>query len=293
MSFGNIEKSRYKGRPTNLFLVRYGSAPNSYYAYTDAEKTIIHNGTEFTPLAITRGKITASGTLDKAAIEVRSTLNIPLAEHFRVYPPAQVVNITILQGHLSDPDAQFLVAFAGRVVSAKRDNNELVLSCEPVSTSLKRVGLRRHYQYSCPHVLYGEMCRASKAAATKSVTVSSASGTTVTLPEGWETDERIPKYLNGMIEWENSAGDTEVRTILRVDIVGGRNLVVSGTTRDLKAGSPARVILGCNHGLWKNANGVGLTQMTDCHFLHNNIKNFGGCFAIPTKNPIGLTNQFY
>ncbi|MEN3144644.1 hypothetical protein ABDF71_21880 [Ochrobactrum sp. WV_118_8] len=291
MSFGGIEKTRYKGRPTNLFLVRYGAAPNSFYAYTDAEKTIINGGIEYTPIAITRGKITASGTLDKSQLEVRATLNIPLAEHFRVYPPSQVVNITIYQGHLSDPDSQFLVAYAGRVVSAKRDGHELVLSCEPVSTSLKRIGLRRHYQYSCPHALYGERCQASKAAATMGATVESVNGTTIVLPDGWVTPERASKYVNGMVEWENKGGDTEIRTILQVG--DGRHLIVSGTTRDLKAGSPIRVILGCNHGLWKNANGIGLDQKTDCHFVHNNIKNFGGCFAIPTKNPIGLTNQFY
>lgn len=289
MSFGSKERSRYQGRPTNLFLVRYGSAPSSYYAYTDAEQDITHDGVTYRPLAITRGKITASGSLDKSTLEVRSTLNIPLAEHFRVYPPSQVVNITIYQGHLSDPSAQFLVAFAGRVVSAKRDNNELIMSCELVSTSLKRVGLRRNYQYSCMHALYGDMCKASKTAATKVTTVVAISGSSVTLPIGWETAERAEKYLNGMVEWQNSMGDIEIRTILRVS--DGNTLVLSGVPRDLAVDSEISVILGCNHGLWKSAGG--LDPKTDCHYLHDNIHNFGGCFAIPTKNPIGLTNQFY
>ncbi|MEL4071747.1 hypothetical protein WKW50_16505 [Ochrobactrum sp. GPK 3] len=252
-----------------------------------------NNGVEYTPIAITRGKISVSGTLDKSQMEVRSTINNPLAEIFRVYPPSQVVNIVIYQGHLSDPDAQFLVAWSGRVVSARRENHELILACEPVSTSLKRVGLRRHYQYTCMHVLYGDQCRASKVAATKAVIVQSvdAKGSTVVLAEGWETDARAPKYLNGLFEWINSAGDLETRTILRV--TNNRELLLAGYARDLSAGMSANAVLGCNHGLYKNANGIGLTEETDCYYLHNNMRNFGGCAFIPTVNPVGLSNHFY
>ena len=134
-----------------------------------------------------------SGTLDKAAMEVRMTLNVPLAEHFRVYPPTQTVNLTIFQGHLSDTATQFLVAWTGRVISSKRTDNELIITCEPISTSMKRVGLRRHYQYSCMHVLYGSWCKANKAAASRTVSVASVAGTTITLPGGWDTDERTSK----------------------------------------------------------------------------------------------------
>lgn len=290
MSFGGTEKSRYRGRPTNLFFVRYGSSPGSFYAYTDADRKVVHNGVEYQPIAISRGKIVASGSLDKSAMEVRCSLSSPMAELFRVYPPSEVVNITIFQGHLSDPDAQFLVAYTGRVVGSSRERNELVLSCEPISTSLKRVGLRRHYQYSCPHALYGPQCRASKEAATTVTSVLSISGVNVTLISSWATPDRAEKYLNGMIEWTNASGDTEVRTILRV--TDGVTLTLTGNTRGLKAGAQVKVILGCNHGLWM-AGGGGLDQMTDCHFLHGNIQNFGGCPFIPKKNPIGLANQYY
>ncbi|MBK3745243.1 DUF2163 domain-containing protein [Paraburkholderia aspalathi] len=290
MSFGTIEDSRYRGQPTNLFHIRYGAAPNSYYAYTDAEQQITNDGIVYEPLAISRSKIVITGTMDRTAVEVRCTLNTPMAELFRVYPPSQVVNITMYQGHLSDPDKQFLVAFAGRVISAKRAKNELVLSCEPVTTSMRRVGLRRHYQYSCMHALYGDWCRASKDAATKLTTAASIAGTSLTLPAGWETDERALKYLHGMVEWTNGAGDVEIRSIIRVQ--NTNTLLLSGNLADLKPGMEVKVILGCNHGLYLNPDGS-LASMTDCHFLHGNIQNFGGCGFIPTKNPIGMANNYY
>lgn len=289
MTFGAISESRYNGRITNLFHVRYGEAVNSFYAYTDAEAPVTHNGVVYTPLPITRGKIIASGSLDKSVVEVKCSLKTPMAELFRVFPPSQVVNITIYQGHLSDPDAQFIAAYSGRVVSNTRNENQLILTCESIVTSLKRVGLRRHYQYSCPHVLYGDKCRASKAAATSQVTVESVSGMIVTLPAGWTTAERAVKYVNGTFEYQNHAGDREIRSILRV--TNGRELLLTAAPRDLRPGAVCDIVLGCNHGLWRAAGG--LSPETDCHFLHNNIKNYGGCSFIPTKNPVSTLNIYY
>lgn len=292
MSFDAISRSRYKGRIVNLFKVVYGSAPNSYYAFTDAEQEVFNptDGIVYEPVAVTRSKITASGSLDKQSLEVRLSLNNPLAEHFLVYPPSQVVNITIYQGHLSDPDAQFIAAYSGRVVSNTRDTNQLILTCEAVSTSMKRIGLRRHYQHSCPHVLYGKMCRANKQNATRKATVESVRGMIVTLRAGWETSERSVKYVNGIMEWQNNAGDREIRTVLRVE--NGNRITITAAPRDLRVGQEVDMILGCNHGLWRHENGQ-LKQETDCHFLHNNIHNFGGCPFIPTKNPVSTLNVYY
>lgn len=291
MSFADIEKSRRKGRPVNLFYVRYGESPGSFFAYTDSEKEIQNSGVTYRPLAMTRGKIAVSGKLDKAALELRMTLNTPMAELFRVYPPSHVVTVTIFQGHLSDPNKQFLVAWTGRIISAKRTDNELVLTGEPINTTMKRVGLRRHYQYSCMHVLYGDQCRANKAAATKQSTIVSTANNSITLPADWETDARALKYVGGMIEWLNAAGDRESRTILRV--INTTKLVVTGFMRDLAPGDTVNVVLGCNHGFYMNEDKTGLDQKTDCHFLHENIHNYGGCPFIPTKNPVGQLNNYY
>jgi hypothetical protein len=48
------------------------------------------------------------------------------------------VSLIIRQGHIGDPDSEFLVIWAGRIVAAHREGGEAVLSGEPVSTSLRR-----------------------------------------------------------------------------------------------------------------------------------------------------------
>lgn len=294
MAFTLFERSRHKAKPVNLYLFTYGDGPKSFYAYTDAEQEIVFgidgvgDPIAYQPVPIDRGTYTSSGTLDKSTIEVKIPQNLPLAELFRVYPPSQVVTLIIRQGHLSDPDNQFLVCWSGRVLSCSREDNEAKLSCEPISTTMKRPGLRRPYQYGCPHVLYGPECRANKAAATTTVTPISFTGGVMVMPNGWDTSARKLKYIGGMVQWTSTNGDTVLRTILQVDGDGHNTLTLSGTIDTLAEGAPVNVILGCNHQA-----GVGPQPNGDCYPLHNNIHNFGGQMWIPMKNPIGLRNQYW
>jgi hypothetical protein len=279
MAFGDIEQTRDQREPVNLFLFRYGEAPGAYYAYTDNETVIILDGIEHQPIPVMRGNVQASGTLDKTALEIRTHQNSEIAELFKVYPPAYVVSLVIKQGHVGD--GEFLVVWSGRILSCSREGTEAKLTCEPISTSMRRPGLRRHYQFGCPHVLYGPDCRADKSAATIAVTVSGVdqANHAINLTSGWEDPAVIPDYLGGLIEWESSAG-TEVRTIMNI-ADNGVTVFLSGPPRELAAGGSVNVVKGCPH----NEDG--------CSRIHNNIVNYGGQLWIPLKNPIGLVNNFY
>lgn len=284
MSFETYEESRALGEPVDLFYFRYGSLPGAFFAYTDAEEPVNFLGVEYVPLTIKRGDINASGTLDKSALLLNCPMNSGIADLYRVYPPGQVISIIIRQGHINDPDGEFPVIFTGRVLQCKRDGSEAELTCEPIATSMRRSGLRRNWQLSCPHVLYGPQCRASKLAATTAhVVVNIPSATRITLTDGWYDAINPVKYIGGMVEWETSIG-MESRTILR--IIDLKTLILSGPTPSLLAGDTISVILGCNHQL-----GAGPQPDGDCGPLHNNYNNFGGHPWIPTENPIN-TNPF-
>lgn len=277
MTFSAIETSRQKGEPVTLYLFAYSETGR--FAYTDAEQPIDYDGITYEPIPIMRDGIASSGTLDKSALAIRMPRDVELSELFRVYPPSQVVTLVIRQGHLSDkPEPEFLVVWSGRVLSAGREGDECVVSGEPVSSSLRRAGLRRHYQLGCPHVLYGPQCRADRAASSVTATVASIAGTAITLSAGWNGAFSAVKFTQGLVEWQNASGGTERRKILSVS---GNTLLLGGLPRDLEAGETVTALLGCNH------------QMSDCADLFNNIHNFGGCPWIPTVNPIGFRNQYY
>lgn len=287
MTYAAFEESRDDGGPVQCFLFRYGTEAGEYYAYTahTDDITIDHGGSfgeiTYVPVPIQRDGITSNGTLDKSSLKLGMDIGTDLSELFRVYPPSNVVTLTIYEGHIDDADSEFVVVWAGRVVTVSREGGELVLSGEPVSTQMHRPGLRRHYQYGCPHQLYGTQCGASKAAATVSAVVASVSGSTVKLTAGWEGSFTAAKFLRGMLEWTPSGSSTERRTIVRVS---GDTLTLSGIPKGLAAADDVDVVLGCNHKAFAPSG--------DCEALHDNVINFGGQPWIPIKNVVN-SNPYY
>lgn len=288
MTYAAYEESRDDGGPVQLYLFRYGTEAGEYYAYTShtQELTVDHGGSvgeiTYTPIPIQRDNIASNGTLDKSALKVSMDIGTDLAELFRVYPPSNVVTLTIYEGHIDDPDTEFVVVWAGRIVSAGREHSELVISGEPVSTQLLRPGLRRHYQYGCPHWLYGPHCNANKAAATVSGNVAAISGSTVTLDAGWEGTFDPAKFVRGMLEWTPAGESTQRRTIIRRS---GDVLTLSGIPTGLAVTDSVDVVLGCNHKAFAAQGG-------DCEALHDNLVNYGGQPWIPLKNIVNA-NPYY
>lgn len=289
MTFDNYERSRTLGEKITLYHFFYVNGEE--FHYTNAEKPV--ERTEFTapfePIAIDRGTVTSSGTLDKATLEIKMAHNTRFAEAFRAYPPNEVVNVIVYEYHADDPLGEMLVVWAGRVIGHAIEDDEARFSCEPISSSLRRAGLRRHYQLGCPHVLYGNQCLASKLlATTPEIAVAAVSGSTVTLTDGWlpagwaAAGKTTDKFVQGMMTWQydTPAGIVETkRTILRV--TASNSIALAGPADGIRVGLMVKMVLGCNH------------QLTDCQNIHNNAQKFGGQPFIPTKNPYTFANNFY
>ncbi|ESQ85391.1 hypothetical protein AEAC466_04280 [Asticcacaulis sp. AC466] len=277
MSLNAMENSRYKGKPINLYLFTFGDGPNDYYGYTTADTQIIYGGHVFETMPITRDSVTASGKLDKAEMTVKTDVVTGAARLFANWAPSSVVQLTIFQGHAGD--LNFQVCWAGRITSVSRANGEVSFGAEPVTTSLSRLGLRRNYQYGCPHVLYGHGCFASEAAGTVTATVSAVATPTVTLNAGWNGAKDRTRFINGKFEWVDADGRTNIRAVLA--LVSDNKLRLNGKVNNLLVGQTVKVKLGCRH------------DMADCEETHNNILNYGGQPWIPTSNPTGIKNNFY
>lgn len=288
MTFGALNSSVDQGGPIQLFRFTYGESEDQVLAYTSAleTQTVDHGGSvgvvNYEPVPVERDAIVSNGTLDRSALAISLDVGTDIAELFRIYPPSSVVNLVIYEGHVDDPDGEFVVIWSGRIVSATREGSTLRLSGEPISTQLRRSGLRRHYQYGCPHALYGPQCGADKASATVTGTVASISGNVVTLEPGWEGYFDRAKFLRGTLEWTPYGGSLERRAIIKVD---DDALTLSGAPLDLAATDPVDVVLGCNHRAFAEDGG-------DCEGLHDNIQNFGGQPWIPLTNVINR-NPFY
>lgn len=274
MSFAAREASRDAGRPYHLYRFAFGE--DDVLAYCSVTTPIDHVGLTFEPLAISHGDITSSGGLDKSALPVTAPDEGPLAERWKDDVPQTVVNLTIWQGHIGE--AELKVCFAGRVLSGAFGEDGLELQAEPIMSSLRRPGLNRDWQLTCPLVLYGSRCRADREAATRSATLSAVDGPNLVLAAGWAPDDLRVKHVGGVFTWQDSGGRTHRRSI---EDVSGNQMRIASFVPDMASGQTVSVTLGCDH------------TMGDCKALHDNSQNFGGQPQIPLKNPVGITNPFY
>lgn len=276
-----FQSSRSRSHPIHLYLVEYGLGESTQLRMTDAETNLIVDLVEWQSVQIRHGEINASGALDKAQVEIGAPITNPLTEVFRLYPPSNVANITIFRGEHDDPEKEFTAIWSGRIIDFSIDATyEAKFICEPIATSVRRPGLRRNYQYGCPHVLYGPHCRANKAAGTVSGQIAAITASVIVLEPGWNAGRPLEKFQGGLAEWLTIELEPIARTILRV-ASDGVTVTLSGVPTELKAGKTISLSIGCNH------------QQSDCRNIHNNILNYGGCPWIPLKNPISNYNSFY
>lgn len=283
MSYASLENSRSKGMPVHLYLFRYGDNPDDIYAYTDCDQPITWplSGPDaqiYTPIPIDRDAIKSSGSLDGAEMKFRTDNSNGVARLFDGWPPSYVIRLRIFRGHFGDND--FHSIWNGRVTGAGGDDNETSFSIEPISTSLRRLGVRRNWQNRCPHPLYSQgdyMCNANKAAASETAVVTGVTSPLVTLAAGWNGSRDRDSFTNGLMEWTGTDGLNHVRNIM---LVTGELLRISGAATGMVVGTSVTVSLGCSQ------------DMPDCETLHNNIKNYGGDPWIPLDNPMGFKNIF-
>lgn len=270
MSFETIEKSGDLGAPFELYEFRYGDTVEAVYRYTNFDRDLFRMGHTWHARPISREAYRTSGkTDDKSSLTIRMPVDTDLSTLFTDFPPTQVVRVTVWAGHMTDPDEQTLVIWTGRVLNVAKEKNQVLLTCDNTIISMKRPGLRRNWQYLCPYVLYGDMCRATMQALSSTVTAITTTG--IILEAGWWGSHDPNKFKGGMIRWRGGFG-WEFRTIRDVNSDGFLQFL--GPIRDIEEGQQVSLFLGCNH------------TMGDCQSLHNNINNFGGDPWIPLKNPV-------
>lgn len=296
MAFSNYETDAERGQPVELVLFIYGKDSDGttdlYYAYTTAEVPITHNDgvrgdITYDPLpGLARSNIKSSGKPDKEEVSITVPRTSEISQLFHPYPPTQRISVIIRQGHIANIDdpggyatgEMFPVAWLGRCMESSRTGAMTEIGCESGTASMKRMGLRRHYQWACPWVLYSTRCGASKAAATVSTTVASFAGASITPAAMWlPVDKEYANFVGGMVEWQGTNG-IEKRRILRIDS-GDGEVHLAGPVRDLAVSDGVDIILGCP------------LTVDGCENLHDNIQNFGGCPGIPTFNPINKNNH--
>jgi hypothetical protein len=280
VSYETYEADDRNGGVVTLYKFRVGPGEEDYVRFTDADSIVYRDGYPFTPIAIKRTNIQRSGSLDKADMKLTVAGTNPIAQMFLRYPPSYVVTVEIFEGHFDDYERAFLTIWQGRVLNcAFQQDNSAELSCQPGSTSMRRIGLRRHYQKGCPLDLYGPECRATKTEVECDF-VSFAGNTLTGVIPGGGLPQEAEAYATGILQWVSTDhGRTEIRSILSC-VEDGLNFILTLNGPISHVPETFVIIKGCLH-----------TERT-CSVWHDNIVNYGGQLWIPDKNPVGTTSTY-
>jgi uncharacterized phage protein (TIGR02218 family) len=169
-------------------------------------------------------------------------------------------------------DAEVLCAWKGRVDSVTTSGAIMTLNCEPIFSSLRRLGIRPCYQKTCRHALFGRGCNVDPDDYEEAGTVTAIAGNVLTVTEGSELDDMTGGTL--------TAPDGTTRMILAHS---GDSITIMRPIKSLiaaliatPAGVAVSIFPGCEH------------NMEDCRDKFGNLGNYGG-HQIPRVNPMSQT----
>lgn len=267
MTYSASETSLQVGAPVELYEFTRGSTA---YRFTSCDVAQTLGANSYAIATLKRGRIETSAERARNSIDIECARSFSIAEMFRISPPSDVIALVIKRVHRADSDVA--VIWTGRVLNCSFDGAQAVLQCEPVSSSLRRPGLRRLYQRQCPHVLYsqgGGQCNVVRATHSTTTTVTASAGLVLSVAA-----LTAKPWAGGFVEWEAVAGSVERRFITSFS---GLDLVLSQAFQGIPNGASVTVSPGCDH-----------TQAT-CVGVYSNGPNYGGFPFTPEKNPFDGT----
>ena len=265
MSYDAVESSAHGGQPVELYRFVGGQRR---WLYTSADVPVVYQTETYQPYPLKRGPFRQTRELAKAGLEIHTARDTPFVSDMVASPLMDVVMLTVYRKHRSD--AEVLPWWRGRVDGVRFEGSEAVISCNPLTTSLKRYGVRRPAPRLCPHALDDVGCGVNAALYAADGNLLSHTGTRVTSgvfagqPDGW--------WIGGKIEfagvWRFVVGH-----------VGDTVTLASGVP-GLAQGAAFIAYPGCTHN----------PDICDSRF--GNILNYGGAPWFPIKNPFTGDSAF-
>ena len=277
MSYDAQELSIQSGAPVEIYTFTRDVVSWHYTSsetdYTDAT---VSPSVVYTSSPLTRDAVASTPEKAKNTVKLEVPRDFPVADLFRTSPPTEVINLTVRRVHRGDP-TDIITIWIGRVLSCEFSGPKATLSCEPITVSLERTGLRRVYQVACPHVLYGGQCGLAKATYAHSTTIAALSGNDLTVA----TNDSAFSYGGGFIEWVNDDGITDRRFIESAALnANSPQLLVLTLLQPFTGVSVSdnvTIYPGCDHTL------------STCNSQFSNAANYGGMPFFPSKNPFTVS----
>jgi uncharacterized phage protein (TIGR02218 family) len=274
MSYEEREESVYEGNPIELYeFFREGT---SAWRFTSSDSNKEYLGNLYFATPMLRNSIEQSQDIVRASLTIEMPSSEPFIQQFITEPLFTKISIIIRRYH--EGDTEYVSLWQGRVINVEQKESTASITCESSYTSLKRPTLRRLYQTSCPHLLYGPICTLTNTDYRVQATISIIDGVIITAPQ--YSSYTPPHFVGGYVE------HTKEGVIVRRFIVDNTTELATTTiTLNLplyqaEVGDTLFTFPGCDH------------TIDTCDTKFSNSINYGGQPWIPQKNPMTGTPVF-
>jgi len=263
MSFAQKETSNYSAEPISLYEFTTESKTWRYCSDID-DYTL--DGNVYIGVPASDSGMSQSGEAEGDGITITLPRSAEFATLFQGTAPAAEIWATVRRVQHGEQDAP--VHWIGTVSGVKDVGaSKVEITCNILTASFNRLGLRLTWGRQCPHALYDRNCRVNKAAFGVAVQVQSLTGVSITAP-GLNVGNGY--FTNGFFEWQLESGLMDRRPI---ESHTGNTIVVLGTADGVRVGDWLMVYPGCAR----------TTAVCDTKF--NNLPNYGGIPHLPGKSP--------
>lgn len=272
-----------------IFLYEFGLNGRFWRYTSNAENVIDIDGNEWEACPISDDGVKQSGEAASDALNITASVDTVPARLFMYSPPSKMMSIvkyraefdpkprvSEVTGLVSTPDSRVhpvtnkRVLYDGEVgqCSFAGDPGTVGFTCETLSASMRREGLRLPWQRQCPFAIYDQStCKLDKSSRGVVAVITAINGVSVSL----DSIGSIPDghMAGGFLEFQHPVKGMET---LAVESASGTDLVIFGSTIELWVGMTVTIYPGCN-------------QSPDRCKSYGNYLNYGGFEALPGKSP--------
>lgn len=279
MAYPDDEASAELGEPVEIYTF---TSPIATYRYTSGVASVVYSGDTYTPAAGLRRAVQPSPDATSGRdleVTIGSGTAVAMACAFDASPNS--MRLTVRRVQVNSGEAALI--WDGVIVGAETTGIMTTLrSSSQVGQRLSMQVPALSIQGRCPHVLYGDRCRADRASFAHTTSISSISASTVTVagvggnPDQW--------FANGAEIEHTSTGERRI-----VYDQTGTVLTLASAFTSAVPGDAVTMWAGCDHVHRFHTDAFGVPVVNgDCFYKFNNVVNFGGHASVPNSNPFTL-----
>lgn len=261
MSYSTIDNSVESGKPVMLLeFTRHATVTR----FNSGAIDLISGPLNYRAVAFELSARTQGKDIFKDPLRISFPRTNLFARSYVLAYHQQPTTVTLKRHHIGLDLGTAVVEWKGRIVTANPQGDKIVLECESVYTSMRRLGLAAQIELTCIHAIYSAGCKANKPAARFDGDVLSVSGHVYSV-------DGAAGFPNGYFNAGMMEGNDERRFILNHV---GENITLS---------RPLGVIAGQSVALYPGCD----KRLETCRDKFSNLDNYLGFPWMPDQNPFG------